>query len=113
MTTSQNESNYIYSYVEALLETPELIGLTPDQLEQIKPQITKLVEDRVGIVLLSLLPEDKRIGFSHLQNNPNTSAGDWRLFWQNSIPNFEQVIQKTLEDFAVEATQILGQITGR
>lgn len=68
------------------------------------PQFMAQAEQRIGAALLPLLNEESANRFVELTKKQAKPA-DWLTFWHDNIPNFDEVVKKTLTDFALEVKE--------
>ncbi len=98
---AEAQKNFLEVYLLQVLNENGFEKLDDDAKKMYFPQFMAQAEQRLGATLLPLLNEETANKFVELtkqQADPNT----WFEFWNANIPNFEEVIKKTLNDFAVE-----------
>lgn len=95
------QKNFLEVYLLEVLNQNGFEKLDDDAKKTYFPQFLAQAEQRLGAALLPLLNEESANKFVELtKNNANPDA--WYEFWNANIPNFEEVVKKTLNEFAVE-----------
>ncbi|PIQ96255.1 MAG: hypothetical protein COV67_10535 [Nitrospinae bacterium CG11_big_fil_rev_8_21_14_0_20_56_8] len=101
------------NFVENLISN---VGdLSDEQKRFYVPQVTTLLEERIGLEMLPKLSEAHMEKYTELLERESTTADEWKTFWEMAIPNFQGEIEKILVDFAKEAKEMLsagGEGTG-
>lgn len=76
-------------------------NLTEDDQKAMRVQFTAEAERRLGLAIMPLMSEETARRFADMVEK-NQDPVMWYQFWKDNIPGFEDVVKKTLEDFAVE-----------
>lgn len=99
--------HFFADYVERVLFSCGLTTLTPAQKQRYIPQITALLEERVGLELLPKLSKDQIERFMEMADDPATTPEKWKNFWYGALPNFEEEMARILSQFSAKARQNL------
>ncbi len=96
------DQNPIDQFVDQLLEQAGLTNTTPEKKEEYRQNMLKLVQQKLGIEMMKLLPESAVDQFVELAEQEQDSQVLLQFF-QSHIPNFETSVQGILagceEDF--------------
>lgn len=96
------EQNLLEQYVLRVLNENGFEKLDEQAKKQYLPQFVVQAEQRLGTALLPLLNEESANAFVALTKNQAAKPDEWWSFWKNNIPDFEKIVEKTLQEFAVE-----------
>ncbi len=107
MSQTKHQFDFLIEYVLALLEENK-ISLAEEQKKIYVPQIMAQVEMRLGLKLLPQLNDKQTDKFVKLSNNENTSPEEWKNFWHDSAPNFEEKVKEVLVEFTEKTKQLLA-----
>lgn len=98
--------DFFHDYIVRLL-VQNGFNLSNNLQKELVPQFVAHAEVRIGAALLPLLKPEAADKMQKLLDNKNTVAQDWVDFWKENVPNYEEVVKKALQDFAVEVKGIL------
>ena len=101
------QSNFFIEYVERVLRECGLSYLTSSQKEQYLPQITAFLEERIGLEFLPKLDKEHITMFKQMSKSAQTTAKQWKDFWVDAIPDFDEEMTRLLSAFAATARQKL------
>jgi hypothetical protein len=101
-----NNFDFISGFVENLLDSTG--DLTADQKLYYVPQVTALLEERIGLTMLPLIPEQFHEKYTELLASETATAEEWKTFWEMAVPNFQDELQNILVSFAKETKETLG-----
>ncbi len=107
MAQTTHQFDFLIEYVLALLDENK-IELSEEQKKIYVPQILAQVEMRLGSKLLPQLDGKQTDKFVKLSNNENTTPEEWKNFWYESVPSFEEDVKDILVEFAEKTKQILA-----
>jgi hypothetical protein len=97
----------IEAYALSVLEQLDLGGMNTHERERYLPRLVQQIEYRLGAALLPLVPDTAAGEFETLMQTDATPDA-WLSFWQTQVPNFSELVQKTLHDFVAECKTILS-----
>lgn len=107
MAQTTHQFDFLIEYVLALLEENK-IELSEEQKKIYVPQILAQVEMRLGVKLLPQLDAKQTDRFVKLSNNAKTTPEEWKSFWYESVPTFEEDMKSVLMEFAEKTRQLLA-----
>lgn len=102
------QATFLASFVEEALANSGLGKLTSEQKRQYVPQITALLEERIGLELLPKLSDTQMEDFAEMAANESATAEEWKAFWEKNIPNFEGEMKRILTDFTKQVQTTFG-----
>jgi hypothetical protein len=108
-TSTDNSFDFLTGYVLQLFEEHGLSDLTEEQKQLYVPQLLSHVERRIGIVLLPKLSDEDRETFVSFTNK-EASQEEWKTFWYEAIPTFEEDVKNVLTEFSDSVGKILTKI---
>jgi len=94
--------DFFHDYIVQLLAQNGYNNLGDDLKKEFVPQFVAHAEVRIGAALLPLLKSEAAGKMRKLLAGKKTTAQDWADFWTENVPNYEEVVKKALQDFAVE-----------
>ena len=100
------EKNMLQQYVTKMLE--QIMGeLSEEHKAQFVPEVASQLEERVGLMLLPLLSQEQLKDFAKLLD---AEPSDEKIvaFWKESIPKFEEELEKIVNSFADEVKQAIS-----
>lgn len=97
--------------MEQVLADTDLGALSEEQKNVYLPQITALLEERVGLELLPKLDEAQTQKFGELMDK-DAAAEQWAAFWPTAMPKFEEEMKRILAAFAKQVKGILAKTAG-
>ncbi|MBT3539430.1 hypothetical protein HOF40_01605 [Candidatus Parcubacteria bacterium] len=103
--------DFLRSFIEKTLEGAGLESLTEETKDQYLPQFVAEAERRVGLALIPELDPSAAGELKKVFELPEPDPEAIRNFWKTHVSNFDEIVKKTLEDFAVELKQTLSQIS--
>ena len=101
------QEDFLEQYVEQILVDAQ-VNLTQEQKATYVPQLTGLLQQRIGMDLVPQLTPEQLDAFTNMIQSGQTDAGQWQTFWQQTLPNFEEELQKTLVGFRQDVTSLLA-----
>lgn len=107
MPQTTHQFDFLIEYVLALLDENK-IELSEEQKKIYVPQILAQVEMRLGVKLLPQLDGKQTDKFVKLSNSENTTPEEWKSFWHESVPTFEEDVKDILTEFAEKTKQLLA-----
>ncbi|PIT86082.1 MAG: hypothetical protein COU33_05135 [Candidatus Magasanikbacteria bacterium CG10_big_fil_rev_8_21_14_0_10_43_6] len=110
MNTPQPQFDFLEGYIRNVFEEGGYGDLSEETKNQFIPQFVAEAQRRLGLAVLPLLDETSASEFVALMENENMSQDQLQAFWQKSIPDFDGVVKKTLDDFAEEFKKIISNI---
>ncbi len=102
--------SFLSGYVRELLNQQGFDNLSEDQISFYVPQITALLEEKLGLEMMPKLNEDQLKEFAELVEKDDASEEEWKNFWYGAIPNFEEEFGKVLKDFSERVKDILAKM---
>ena len=107
MPEHTQQFNFLTEYLQTLIEELGLTAATDEQKKRYIPILQSQLEERIGLELLPKLNDEGLDTFTQMINKGNSTAEEWSTFWKNSIPHFQDEVERILRDYAQEAKQIL------
>ncbi|OGH88275.1 MAG: hypothetical protein A3J93_02025 [Candidatus Magasanikbacteria bacterium RIFOXYC2_FULL_42_28] len=102
-------TNPIEEYVLEALKANGFEKMNDEAQATYFPQFVAHAEQRLGAALLPFMNEKSANEFAKLMKNSKIDPKVWWQFWEKNVPNFVEVVKKTLADFAVEVKQAFGE----
>jgi hypothetical protein len=100
--------DFLRSYVEKVLDDSGFANMPEETRAQYVPQFVAEAERRLGLALLPKLNEASAKELAALGSSESVTSEALQQFWQNNVPDFSDVVQKTLADFAGEMKSTLA-----
>ena len=104
---AQTSPYFLEGYAETVLTQLGLDNLSDTERQRYLPQLTHQLEARLGAAILPLIPDSAAPEFRALLAK-DTPPAEWNAFWQNTIPDFQNIIERELKQFAEDCKQILA-----
>lgn len=101
------ENNILEEFVLRVLAECGLDDLSEENKAAYVPQYVAEAQRRVGEALLPLLDENGVEQLAELIKTKEENGEEWWQFWQNKVPNFNQVVATTLEAYAADMKKAL------
>jgi hypothetical protein len=96
-------TSFLAGFIEEMLSASGFSHLSDEQKAYYIPQMTALLEERIGLELLPKLSDAQMEEFAQLAAGGKATAEEWKMFWGKNIPNFEEEMKRILTAFAKEA----------
>lgn len=110
MDTNTSQFDFLYQRIQKILDENGFENLTEETRDQYLPQLVAEAERRLGVAVLPLLTEDSAKVLVGLMKDEKTTAEEMQTFWTTYIPDFENVIQTALDNFATEVKGIVDTL---
>lgn len=101
--------DFLRQFIEQMLDELGLGDLNEKEKNQYLPQLTRQLQERIGIVLLPKLSDSDLERFSRLTDK-TASRDEWQLFWTTALPNFAEEMKAILTDFTTEVKAITSSV---
>ena len=95
--------DFVQQRVLEMLKGEGYDQLSEDDQKAYLVQFTAEAERRLGLALLPHLTDQAATELEKVTNQDPT-PDQWYDFWNKNIPNFVELVNKTLEDFGKEIT---------
>lgn len=102
--------DFFHEYITKLLAQNGYDNLSVGVQQEFVPQFVAHAQVRIGAALLPLLKPEAAKKMEKLIASKKATAQDWADFWSDSVPNYEEVVKKALQDFAVEVKGVLAGV---
>jgi hypothetical protein len=102
--------DFLHDYIMQALSACGYDNLSEELKKEYVPQFVAHAETRIGAALLPSLTESMAKEMAELLKSDKTTPDDWANFWQKNVPNYPEIVKKTLADFAEELKQIFADI---
>lgn len=102
--------DFIRQYIEQVLDINGFDGLSEDTRAEYVPQFVAEAERRIGLAMLPKLNETSATELARLIQDPNVSAEVLQNFWKSNVPNFDELLETTLRNFAEEVKKTVSQL---
>jgi len=110
MSQKNRQFDFLHDYIIQVLADCGYNDLSEDLKRDYVPQFIAHAETRIGAELLPLLKESMAKDMANLLKSDRTAPEEWAKFWAKNVPNYQDIVQKVLTDFAVELKQILADV---
>lgn len=104
----QQQPDYMEAYILRVLAEAGVDNLSEELKADYVQQFMAEAEYRIGAALAPHLDEAAAKKYAELMEQENVSGDDWMAFWRANVPDFENVVGKALDDFAVEVKAAIG-----
>lgn len=81
--------------------------LKPEDQENFFPQFTAEAERRLGVVMVPYITDEAAADMDKMLKE-ETAPEAWFDFWQKHVPNFTEIVKKTMDDFASEMSTAIN-----
>ncbi len=96
------QQDFLSQYIERVLSLVGLSDVTDAQKQTYVPQLSAQLEQRMGLELMPQLDQEQLAEFSRLLSDMHGSAEDWQTFWKSAVPNYEEQVERILQEFAAD-----------
>jgi hypothetical protein len=103
--------DFLETFIHKVLDDAGFESMTETTRAQFVPMFVAEAERRLGLALLPMLNDAQAKQLAELANDGNTTPENLAQFWQESIPDFTNVVQATLDQFAQEFKKTLAGVT--
>ena len=103
--------DFLESFIHNVLDEAGFQEMTEATRAQFVPMFVAEAERRPGLALLRLLNDEQIKALADLAKNDEIDQKMMADFWIESVPNFEEVVQNTLEAFAEEFKKTLASVS--
>jgi len=110
MPDKNQQFDFLHDYIMQALSACGYDNLSEELKAEYVPQFVAHAETRIGAALLPHLKEAGAKEMTDLLKNDKVTPEDWTSFWAKNVPNYQETVQKTLADFAVELKQVFADI---
>lgn len=93
--------NPLEQLIVSILNDNGFDKLDDDAKKTFLPQFIAHAEQRLGAAMLPLLNEESANKFVEMTKK-QASPDEWLKFWHANVANFDEVVKKTLQDYALE-----------
>ncbi len=105
-----SQFDFLDSQIQKLLDDNGFAEMGEGVRSEYAPQLVAEAQRRLGLAVLPLLSEQNAEELAEILDNENLDAAALRDFWTRAVPNFESVVDTTLQNFASEFQQIFGSL---
>ena len=102
--------DFLESFIHNIMDEAGFAEVSEATRSQFVPLFVAEAERRLGLALLPLLNEAQAKQLGEIMDNENSSVESIPQFWQSSVPNFEDVVEDTLDEFAEEFKKTLASV---
>ncbi|MBI2437015.1 MAG: hypothetical protein HYV41_04730 [Candidatus Magasanikbacteria bacterium] len=103
--------DFLKLYIEKTLDEAGFDKMTEETRAQYVPQFVAEAERRIGLALMPRLPGEAAMELEQLLGKEDINPEEMQQFWKKYVPDFDEVLQKTLTDFAEELKEVVAQIS--
>ncbi|MBT4941509.1 MAG: hypothetical protein HOL80_01380 [Candidatus Magasanikbacteria bacterium] len=82
--------------------------LTDELKKEYVPELSAQLEQRIGLHLITKIPEDRLDEYAALIDKDDATADDWSTFWQSAVPNFEGEMKTIVDDFSTSVKDVMA-----
>lgn len=91
------------TYIDEIVKAAGLDTMNPTYTAQFKEQLVGQVQQRIGMGLMESLDEKSLEAYVDIfEQTDNPDPDKAAKFFQEHVPNYEQIVKKELEDFSKE-----------
>jgi len=109
----EQKFDFLRVYIERMLADNGLDKLSPTTRAQYVPQFRAEAELRLGEAIMPFLQQKNLDDLDKLLMNKKTTPDDVQKFWQDTVPNFDQIVARTLENYTKDVQEILAKIRAK
>jgi len=110
MTDVTPKFDFLTAYVEKILADVGFVGLSEENKKMFLPQFAAQVQARIGASVMPLLDENAGEELVRMMDKQNVTENEWLVFWQEYVPNFQEVVDEVLQKFAEEMKMFASKI---
>lgn len=107
--TLEPSFDFLSTFIEQLFDSEGFASLDEITRQQYIPQFVAEAERRLGLALMPLINDASVEELAKLVEGSPTGA-ELNDFWKRSVPEFDDVVKVTLNNFAKEMKDTLGTI---
>lgn len=96
----------IDEYIGKLLAR-EKLGISSEEKQMYAERLGLLLEEKLGAELMGKLNDKQLDVFEKLFSNTKTTGEEWKVFWNENIPNFSDFVNERLESFSGRLHELL------
>ena len=100
--------DFLASFIHQLLDDAGFAEMSEEVRKQFVPQFTMEAERRLGLALLPLLKDKQMEELMKITNDKKSTPETYAAFWQKAVPDFQDVVDKTMQGFAAEFKKTLS-----
>lgn len=105
--TQESPFKFMSVYIHNLLDEAGFSEISQTMRDQYVPQFVAEAERRLGLALMPKLNEESAKELVKLAES-DASPGELKDFWIKNVPEFDEIVKKTLDDFSVQFKQIIS-----
>lgn len=103
-----SQLSFLEQYIFDTLKEKGFDKMTPEDQAKMFPQFVIEAERRLGLALAPHIETDASAAdFNALMEGGKATNEEWLVFWKKHVPNFDNLVEKTLHAFAQEMQEAL------
>ena len=111
MADLQPQFDFLEAYIHDLFTESGCGEMSEETKNKFLPQFVAEAQRRLGLAVLPLLSEESAEEFVSLMEQEDMSHEELKNFWHRSVPQFDEVVQQTLQNFSKEFTQVFQNMS--
>lgn len=100
--------DFLETYIQRILDENGFEALSEQARAQYVPQFVAEAQRRIGVAVLPMLTEESANALAAIVKDEHVNAEQLRSFWEQHVPDFENIVKQTMDAFAVEMRQTLA-----
>ncbi|KKQ27037.1 MAG: hypothetical protein US42_C0016G0022 [Candidatus Magasanikbacteria bacterium GW2011_GWC2_37_14] len=94
--------DYLTVFINKILDEAGMETMAEELRDEFVPKFVAEAYTRLGLALFPLLNKEQLEAYGKLMERDDVEDSMVFDFWKTSLPNFEQLVQTTLNQFATE-----------
>ena len=94
--------DYLTVFINKILDDAGMENMAEELRDEFVPKFVAEAYKRLGVVLFPLLNKEQIEAYGKLMERSDVEDSMVFDFWKSALPNFEQLVQETLNQFATE-----------
>lgn len=110
MHSLTSQLDYLETFVSTLLDDHGFSEAPEELRNAYIPQFVTEAQNRMGAALMPKLSEEAGKELADMLNNNELTQEQLKAFWEKHVPDYEQIVALTLDQFATEVGEVLAEI---
>lgn len=108
--TETTAFDFLTLRIQQILDEVGFDKVSEKTRKEFVPQFVEEAERRIGFALMPYLNESTSKDLNALLEKKDLKEEEMSAFWQKVVPNYKELVQTTLNDFAQEMKTIVGKM---
>jgi len=109
--TQDTQFDFLHQFIQRALDDAGFQNLTEQTRAEYIPQFAAEAERRIGLALIPRLSPESAEELTTMLADDAVTPEQLREFWKRSVPDFEHVVERTLNEFSKELQDTLANIS--